>query len=181
MLGGLPYVCVTKKGLYDVLGYLVMSIWSDIPYYICVDTTVYRVLLLCDSMGGMSLGPVVMPCWWETLWVMEWHSHGSCWWETMDDGAYQEPLHLIINDGSYGGPGVTVLLNLSKIYQIHCFTHQIHCSPVKNMSKKCQVLAVPESVFSPYLTDEATSGVHPHPGVNKLRWGGGSTRPASRR
>ena len=68
----------------------------------------------------------------------------------MDDGAYQEPLHLIINDGSYGGPGVTVLLNLSKIYQIHCFTHQIHCSPVKNMSKKCRVLAVPESVFSPY-------------------------------
>ena len=31
------------------------------------------------------------------------------------------------------------------------------------------------------VTDEATSGVHPHPGVNKLRWGGGPTRPATRR
>ena len=28
---------------------------------------------------------------------------------------------------------------------------------------------------------EATSGAHPHPGVNKLRWGGGPTRPATRR
>ena len=31
------------------------------------------------------------------------------------------------------------------------------------------------------VTDEATSGAHPHPGVNKLRWGGGPTRPATRR
>ena len=37
--------------------------------------------------------------------------------DSMGDGAYQEPLHLIINDGSYGGPGVTVLLNLSKTCQ----------------------------------------------------------------
>ena len=29
------------------------------------------------------------------------------------------------------------------------------------------------------VTDEATSGAHPHPGVNKLRWGGGPTRPAT--
>ena len=28
------------------------------------------------------------------------------------------------------------------------------------------------------VTDEAMSGVHPHPGVNKLRWGGGPTQPA---
>ena len=31
------------------------------------------------------------------------------------------------------------------------------------------------------VTDEAASGAHPHPGVNKLRWGGGPTRPATRR
>ena len=31
------------------------------------------------------------------------------------------------------------------------------------------------------VTDEAMSGAHPHPGVNKLRWGGGPTWPATRR
>ena len=31
------------------------------------------------------------------------------------------------------------------------------------------------------VTDEATSGAHPHPEVNKLRWGGGPTQPATRR
>ena len=29
------------------------------------------------------------------------------------------------------------------------------------------------------VTDEVTSGAHPHPGVNKLRWGGASTQPAT--
>ena len=31
------------------------------------------------------------------------------------------------------------------------------------------------------VTDEATSGAHPHPGVNTLRWCGGPTRPATLR
>ena len=29
------------------------------------------------------------------------------------------------------------------------------------------------------VMDEATSGAYPHPGVNKLRWGGGPTQPAT--
>ena len=31
------------------------------------------------------------------------------------------------------------------------------------------------------IMDEAMSGAHPHPRVNKLRWGGGPTQPAMQR
>ena len=31
------------------------------------------------------------------------------------------------------------------------------------------------------VTDEAMGEAHPHPEVNKLRWGGGPSRPATRR